>query len=252
MEYLYQQLNPSLQKKRFIKVIAGMSNFDLERVLMIAKAAEAGGADAVDIAADPAILKRVKEAVSIPVFVSATDLEKLQEASDAGADVVELDYDLLYKEGKSPTADEIYNLAHDLSALTLGKSFLSVTIAGTLPVSEQVALAPRLTQVGAHIIQTEGVVGAVLHHQGTKGMLEAALDALTHTIEVRKVTSLPILISGGMGITTSPFAIAAGADGIGVGSAISKLTSYEEMVTATRAMVKSIAENFDEPGHIIQ
>lgn len=232
-------------------MIAGMSNFDPDRVLMIAKAAQEGGADAVDIAADISILKRVKEVVSIPVFVSATDLEKLQMASDAGADVVELDYDLLYKEGKSPSAEEIYNLAHDLSVLTLGKSFLSVTIAGTLPVSEQMALAPRLATVGAHILQTEGVVGAVLHHQGTKGMLEAALDALTHTIEVRKATSLPILISGGMGVVTAPFAVAAGADGIGVGSAISKLSTYGEMVEATKAIVAAYAR-LDEPGRIIE
>ncbi len=251
MEYLYRQLNPALQRKSLVKVIAGMSNFDPARVLMIAKAAQEGGADAVDIAADISILKQVKEAVSIPVFVSATDLEKLQMASDAGADVVELDYDLLYKEGKSPSAEEIYNLAHDLSVLTLGKSFLSVTIAGTLPVAEQVALAPRLAKVGAHILQTEGVVGAVLHHQGTKGMLEAALDALTHTIEVRKASSLPILISGGMGVITAPFAVAAGADGIGVGSAISKLSTYEEMVSATKAIVAAYAR-LDEPGRIIE
>ena len=82
-----QTLNAALQERRLLKVIAGIENFDLNSVVTIAKAAQAGGAQAVDIAADAALIKAVKEATNLIVFVSATEPAKLISAAANGAEV---------------------------------------------------------------------------------------------------------------------------------------------------------------------
>ena len=52
---MHPELQKALQQRRALKIISGLTNFDAGNVSAIAKAAQAGGATFVDIAASPSL-----------------------------------------------------------------------------------------------------------------------------------------------------------------------------------------------------
>ena len=84
-------LRVAITSHRLLKVIAGLTNVDAVAVLKIARAAAAGGADLVDIACEPALVRAVAEAApQLPICVSAVDPELFPAAVAAGATMVEI------------------------------------------------------------------------------------------------------------------------------------------------------------------
>ena len=59
-----------LEAKKAVKIIAGIDNFDMDRVKSVVIAADRAGASAVDVCANEEIIKMAKETPSLPVFVS--------------------------------------------------------------------------------------------------------------------------------------------------------------------------------------
>jgi thiamine monophosphate synthase len=235
-----QQLHTALQERSLLKVIAGIDNFDSASVMAIAQAAEQGGAQAVDIACDPALIKAIKATTNLIVFVSSTDPAKLLEAAQAGADVLELgNYDALYHQGIHPTSAQILDWARAIKA-GAANTPVCVTISGRLPLAEQLDLAATLQAMGIDILQTEGVVGPMGDDAHTA--LTGALAALANTAEIRKVVEMPLLLAGGMNTTSAPFAIAAGADALGVGKAVTRLNDPLAMAEAVRAIRTALAK----------
>src|SRR3989338_2801245 len=106
-----QKVLTALKNKNLVKVISGIKNYDKQKTMSVAVAAEAGGASALDICDDPEIIKAVREAVTLPLFVSSIDPLKLIAAVSAGADVLEIgNYESFYKEGKMFTPHEILEI----------------------------------------------------------------------------------------------------------------------------------------------
>ena len=54
-----------LEAKKAVKIIAGIDNFDMERVRNVVIAADQAGASAVDICANEEIIKMAKEKISM-------------------------------------------------------------------------------------------------------------------------------------------------------------------------------------------
>lgn len=234
-----QTLNAALRERRLLKVIAGIENFDRASVMAIARAAELGGAQAVDIAADAALVREVKAETNLIVFVSSVEPAKLIAAAEAGADVLELgNYDALYLRGVHPTKDEILGWAREVKAAVGARVPLCVTVSGHLPLAEQLDLATTLQAMGVEVLQTEGQVGPEGHDAFTA--LSGAVSALANTAEIRKVVELPLLLAGGFNAMSAPFAIAAGADALGVGKAVTRHQTVEAMAEATRAIVAAL------------
>lgn len=234
-----QTLNAALQERRLLKVIAGIENFDLNAVVSIAKAAQAGGAEAVDIAADTALIKAVKEATNLIVFVSSTEPAKLIEAAANGADVLELgNFDALYHQGIHPTKAQIIEWTRTVKDAVGTAVPLCVTVSGHLSIEDQLDLATTLQAMGVDILQTEGQVGP--QTGDTFSALSGAVSALANTAEIRKVVELPLLLAGGFTHVTAPFAIAAGADALGVGKAVAGLKDEAAMAEATARLVGAI------------
>jgi Protein of unknown function (DUF561) len=65
------QLQSALAQGTALKVISGLTNFDRDRVAFVVKAADAGGATFVDIAADAELVKLAKTLTNLPICVSA-------------------------------------------------------------------------------------------------------------------------------------------------------------------------------------
>jgi hypothetical protein len=227
--------------RRALKVISGLNNFDRDRVAATVKAADLGGATFVDIAADPALVVLAKELTNLPVCVSAVEPNKFVEAVAAGADLIEIgNFDSFYAQGRRFNAEEVLALTHHTRAL-LPEVTLSVTVPHILPLDQQVQLADDLIKAGADIIQTEGGTSSHPTHPGTLGLVEKAAPTLAAAYEISRTVSAPVLCASGISSVTAPLAIAAGAAGVGVGSAINQLNSEVAMIAAVRGLVEALA-----------
>ena len=225
--------------KPFLKIIAGIENRNAENVLGIIDAAVFCKVSAIDICDDEQIIKLVKNLLvksETKLFVSSLDAKNLVKASKLGVDYLELgNYDHLYPKGLIMTSKQIledvnYLLNRDLYNL-------SVTVPGYLSPNEQADLAQELYESGVPIIQTEGGSISKASHTGAIGQIEKAKITLANTIELKiACPNACIMSAGGLSSITIPLALSAGASGIGIGKAISNLSSQIEMVAAIRSI----------------
>lgn len=233
-------LQTALTQGRALKIISGLNNFDANNVAMVIKAADRGGATFIDIAADAALIRMAKQLTNLPICVSAVEPERFVMAMEAGADLIEIgNFDSFYAQGRRFESEEVLALTHATRAL-LPHVTLSVTVPHILPLDQQVQLAEDLVKAGADLIQTEGGTSSAPAHSGTLGLIEKAAPTLAAAYEISHAIDIPVLCASGLSSVTAPLAIAAGASGVGVGSAIHKLDSEIAMIAAVRSLVESL------------
>lgn len=226
-----------------VKIISGLMNFDVDHVVKVCRAAEAGGASLVDIACDPGLVAAVKDVADIPICVSSVDPQKFAAAVKAGATMVEIgNYDFFYEHGRTFSAAEVLALTEETLALDLGVP-VSVTVPHTLPLDEQVALAEAIVARGVDVIQTEGSTISRPEAPGVLGMIEKASPSLAATYEISNALQGKAHVMAASGITdvTAPMALAVGASGVGVGSLVNKLKEEVDMSFAVRRVVSAVA-----------
>ncbi|MGF1536475.1 MAG: DUF561 domain-containing protein [Elainellaceae cyanobacterium] len=237
---IHPALESSLRHRQALKVISGLANRDIDRVSAIVTAADQGGATFVDIAADIDLIAYVRQLTSLPICVSAVEVERFTAAAAAGADLIEIgNFDSFYAQGKQFGAEEVLNITQRTRD-RLPDIMLSVTVPHILPLDQQCALAEQLVQAGADVIQTEGGTSSQPVHAGTLGLIEKAAPTLAAAHAISRTVPVPVLCASGLSSVTVPMAIAAGASGVGVGSAISQLNSPVAMVAAVRALSEAL------------
>jgi hypothetical protein len=238
---MHPLLQQAFDQGRSLKVISGLNNFDTQRVAATVTAADRGGATFVDIAADAGLVRLVRQLTNLPICVSAVEPEKFVEAVAAGADLIEIgNFDSFYAQGRRFEAEEVLALSQKTRSL-LPSITLSVTVPHILQLDKQVQLAEELVKAGADIIQTEGGTSSNPIHPGTLGLIEKAAPTLAAAYEISRAVSVPVLCASGISSVTAPLAIAAGASGVGVGSAINQLNSEVVMIAAVRGLVEALA-----------
>lgn len=237
---IHTKLQAAFDQNRALKVISGLTNFDPERVAATVRAADQGGATFVDIAADPELVTLARQLTDLPICVSAVEAEKFVPAVSAGADLIEIgNFDAFYAQGIRFEADEVLELTRQTRAL-LPYITLSVTVPHILPLDQQAQLAEELVQAGADFIQTEGGTSSQPAHAGSLGLIEKAAPTLAAAYEISRAVDVPVLCASGLSSITAPMAIATGAAGIGVGSAINQLNSEVAMIAAVRSLVEAM------------
>ena len=235
------KLQRAFDRGRALKIISGLNNFDGANVAAVVKAADLGGATFVDIAADRDLVLMAKQLTDLPICVSAVEAEKFVPAVEAGADLIEIgNFDAFYAIGRRFEAEEVLELTRQTRSL-FPNITLSVTVPHILELDKQVQLAIELVKAGANIIQTEGGTSAQPIHAGTLGLIEKAAPTLASAFEISRAVSIPVLCASGISNVTAPLAIGAGAAGIGVGSAVSKLNSEVAMIAAVCSLVEALA-----------
>ena len=233
-------LQQALANQTALKIISGLTNFNAAHVVDIVKAADQGGATFVDIAADAELVRLAKAATDLPICVSAVDPAAFLAPVAAGADLIEIgNFDAFYAQGRRFEAPEVLDLTRRTRAL-LPEITLSVTVPHILALDEQVALAEALVAAGADIIQTEGGTSSQPTHPGTLGLIEKAAPTLAAAYEISRAVSVSVLCASGLSDVTAPMAIAAGAAGVGVGSAVNKLDNPLAMVAVVRKLAESL------------
>jgi hypothetical protein len=159
----------------------------------------------------------------------------------AGAALVEIgNYDAFYPLGRVFDAAEVLDLTRRTRAL-LPEVVLSVTVPHVLPLDQQEQLAVDLVAAGADLIQTEGGTSAKPFSAGSLGLIEKAAPTLAAAHSISRAlaaaeTAVPVLCASGLSAVTLPMAIAAGAAGVGVGSAVNKLGDELAMVAVVRSL----------------
>lgn len=231
-----------LAAKRAVKIIAGIDNFDIDRVKSVVIAADRAKASAVDVSANEEIIKMAKENTTLPVFVSSIVPEDLAMAVKAGADAIEIgNFDALYKKGMRMSAMEILDIVKETLALIKKSNvFVCVTVPGHIAIADQINLAKELEALNVDLIQTEGAATVEAQSEGARGLLETAEVSIANTIELARNVEIPVMTASGLTTTTVPMALAAGASAVGVGSCVNKLKSNIEMIAAATAIVESV------------
>ena len=230
------QLQQALASRRLLKVIAGLTTTDSTVVARVSRAAGRGGADLVDVACEPALVRLAIAASGLPICVSAVDPDLFPAAVAAGAAMVEIgNFDAFYPQGRIFDAAEVLELTRRTRAL-LPQVVLSVTVPHVLPLDAQEQLAIDLVEAGADLIQTEGGTSARPFSAGVLGLIEKAAPTLAAAHAISKAVSVPVLCASGLSAVTVPMALAAGAAGVGVGSAINRLEDELAMVAVVRGL----------------
>ena len=239
-------LHQRLQARSALKVIAGLMNFDADSVSRVARAAGRGGADLIDVACDAELVKLAVEASGgLPVCVSSVLPEQFPAAVAAGAAMVEIgNFDSFYPEGRIFGAEEVLELTRRTRSL-LPEEVLSVTVPHVLPMDQQEQLAVDLVAAGADLIQTEGGTSAKPFSAGSLGLIEKAAPTLAaaHSISAalqQAGETTPVLCASGLSAVTVSMAIAAGAAGVGVGSAVNRLDDELAMVAVVRGLREAL------------
>ena len=230
-------LQRSLEQRTTLKVIAGLMNFDAASVARVARAAGHGGADLMDVACDPQLVTLAIEASGgVPVCVSSVVPEQFPAAVAAGAVMVEIgNFDAFYPQGRIFGAAEVLELTRRTREL-LPEVVLSVTVPHVLPMDQQEQLAIDLVAASADLIQTEGGTSAKPFSAGSLGLIEKAAPTLAAAHSISRVSEVPVLCASGLSAVTVPMAIAAGAAGVGVGSAVNRLNDELSMLAVVRGL----------------
>ncbi len=223
-----------------LKAIAGIDNFDAERVLMIARAAETAKMPALDIAADPELVTAVRKVYSGTLFVSSLDPQLLLACEAAGADVIELgNFDALYAQGEFIDAATVLRLSQALNdTVSLP---LSITVPGHLSLDTQCELVQQLSTLNkVAMIQTEGAVRQLSPEAQTALITaqEKAAISLKNTAVLAKASRLAVMTASGFDHTNLLDAFEAGASAVGVGSAFNRLPNESDM---TKILVKMMS-----------
>ena len=237
LQQLPVALQRSLEQRSALKVIAGLMNFDAASVARVARAAGHGGADLIDVACDPELVSlAIRESGGVPVCVSSVEPEQFPAAVAAGAVMVEIgNFDAFYPEGRVFGAEEVLALTRRTREL-LPQVVLSVTVPHVLPLDQQEQLAVDLVAAGADLIQTEGGTSARPFSAGSLGLIEKAAPTLAAAHSISRAVDVPVLCASGLSAVTLPMAIAAGAAGVGVGSAVNRLSDELAMVAVVRGL----------------
>ena len=241
-----QKVFDALKSNKLVKIISGIKNYDKQKTLGVAIAAELGGANALDVCDDPEIIKVVRASVELPLFVSSVDPLKLIAAVSHGADVLEIgNYEPFYKEDKMFTPSEIIEIFQFVKKSVPKETTICVTVPATLELENQFKLGQALINLGADMLQTEGFAQDVPDTErkdSTYVDILKAASTLTNTVELRK--NLPganVICASGITPTTAPLAIAMGANGIGIGSYVNRLPAQIDMTENVKKIMASIS-----------
>jgi len=153
-------------------------------------------------------------------------------------------FDAFYAQGRIFDAAEVLALTRRTREL-LPEVVLSVTVPHVLPMDQQEQLAVDLVAAGADLIQTEGGTSAKPFSAGSLGLIEKAAPTLAaaHSISIALQAAdlaTPVLCASGLSAVSVPMAIAAGAAGVGVGSAVNRLNDELAMIAVVRGLRESL------------
>lgn len=210
-----------LAQKPFLKVIAGIENFDAASIRAVAQAAD-GVVAAIDLSADEASVRWVKAHTGLSIFVSSLDPATLAASLEWGTDWVELgNFQPIYDRGALINPEMVLGWTQELVKQVKGKAGICVTVPGILSQADQIELARQVEAAGADMIQIENITGD-----------------LSHVKPIAEAVSIPVMVSGKLDASSLPAALSQDVAAYGIGQAIRKAGDAQAM----RSLIVSLQQ----------
>nr|YP_010904028.1 hypothetical protein REQ00_pgp146 [Caulacanthus ustulatus]WCH57279.1 hypothetical protein [Caulacanthus ustulatus] len=243
-----KNLQNKFSDRKVIKVVTGLSNLNVNNVLDKVKAAEIAGATYVDIAANPQLISLVKSVTSVPICISSINPRDLYRCILAGADIVEIgNFDIFYPQNIILSTNQIIKIVKETIVL-LNNTNICVTIPHYLLLKKQKELAENLKNLSINYIQTESfsTKNRFLHQENSSIFkdINKSSASLSSSYVLSSYINLPIISASGINNLSAPIAIAYGASGIAVGSALNGLLNVYKMSNYLQEIITSIT-NYD-------
>ena len=230
---LNKNLESALNRHKVVKIIIGLSNFNLSNIIFQAKAAEIGGATYIDIASNINIINELKQISTLPLCVSSIDPDELLACFKAGVDILEVgNFDIFYRKGIMLSANNVLEIAKDIMCQA-PLACISVTIPHTLCLWDQICLAN----------QTEGFNSKFKTDSYAVNSLRKSSSALSATYVLLKNIKIPIISASGINPLSAAIAISYGASAIGIGSFLLEFNDLIDRSIIIQSIVQSMHQN---------
>nr|QCI06146.1 hypothetical protein [Dicranema revolutum] len=251
MNMFYTNMSQKFLKRQAIKVITGLSNFNINNVMHKVKAAEMAGATYIDIAAHPDLVSIVKYNTYLNVCVSSINPMDLYRCVLVGADMVEIgNFDLFYNKDIAFSSSQILRVAQETKYL-LNSTNICVTIPHHLYIEDQIKLVANLEKIGIDCIQTEGFNTKNQIFDRNKSFVFKSIykssSALSSSYVLSKVLNISIIAASGINILSAPIAISCGASAVAIGSTLDGLSSTYIVIN----YIKDLAEVINDQHYYI-
>nr|YP_009546342.1 hypothetical protein [Gelidium gabrielsonii]AYO27690.1 hypothetical protein [Gelidium gabrielsonii] len=239
------RLKQDLENKQVIKIIAGLSNFNVANVIKTVKAAEIAGGTYVDVASNPKLVKVLKSFTNLPICVSSIDTQELYNCLLAGADILEIgNFDAFYSKNIYFSISQIINLAKEVKSFSKNKP-LCITIPHILSLSDQLYLVQQLQKLDINMIQTEGYTNKPSIIPSISSYILQATNFSSSTLSasyiLSKYTNIPVIASSNINSVSAPVALSYGASGIGICSSLQNLKLIHQQVDYINQLKSSIS-----------
>lgn len=217
-------LNEACKKKNLLKVITGLSNFDINEIIEITKSTDISCGTYLDIAADKEIIKEVRKYTYLPICVSSVESRELYKATLEKVDLLEIgNFDSIYSKGVTLSEYEILNLVREVIDFWPSKN-ICVTIPYTLSLDNQIELSLKLQNSGVKVLQTEGINNTnnlnFSDNSVISNLIDSAASSLSSTYVISRFVNIPIIAASGISAISAKLAILYGASGVGLCTAI--------------------------------
>ena len=248
MQLFNKKLDDMFTKKQVVKIISGIDNTNFNVILKYIKTCEMSNATYIDITANPNIVSIAKRVTNLPICVSSISVKALYACVQAGADIIEIgNFDSFYDKGIILSSAQILAMAKQVRTL-FPFIDICVTIPHTLTLEQQVILASQLEKIGVNIIQTEGkLIHSINDIDNDKSNLYSSVCcaslALSSVYYLSKSINIPIIASSSINSVNASLALAYGASGIGIKSAISDLSGIKQMSSYINEIICSFDIN---------
>ncbi len=211
------------QSLPFLKVIAGIENFDADNIREVALAAS-GIAAAIDVSVDEASVRWIKANTDLQVFVSSLDPKALASSLEWGTDWVELgNFQPIYDRGAVINPDMVMTWSQELVSLVNGRAGICVTLPGILDLKAQIQLAQELEALGVDLLQIENISGDI-----------------SHVAPIQAAVNIPVMLSGKLHLDNLAEAVETGAEAFGVGAAIRKADNMTVYIQALQDSLQAV------------
>nr|YP_009296743.1 hypothetical protein Bangp_004 [Bangiopsis subsimplex]AOM66086.1 hypothetical protein Bangp_004 [Bangiopsis subsimplex]ARO90358.1 conserved hypothetical plastid protein [Bangiopsis subsimplex] len=240
--YMHTHLKRALINKTLLKIISGIQNFEENSIFNIVKAAELAKATYVDIAAIPSIIQKIKQHIQLPLCISTLDPSLINKCILAGADIVEVgNYDCFYSGKSKFSLDRIFYISEKIR-LMFPEITLCVTIPHDLSIEKQIYLAKKLQSININMLQTEGITSQIneINNFSLYSNIKSISTTLSMTYILSQTIDIPIITASGINSANASSAIKYGADGLGIGSAITKFENIEDMTKVIKTIKKDL------------
>lgn len=239
----------SLKEKFFmrqvVKVVAGLSNFNINNVINRVKAAEIAGAIYVDIAANSSFVSLVTSLTSIPVCVSSINPRDLYKCVLAGANIVKIrNFDIFYLKKKYFFSKQVIKIAQETKDL-LNHTSICVTILHNLLLEQQIKLVVDLKAIGIECVRTKGfsTKNYIVNEKNSfvSDIIYTSSSTLSLIYAISNFIGIPIIMASGINTISTPIDIFYKASDLGIGFILNSLKNVYKMNNWIKDVIASIS-----------